>query len=116
MPKRIEFFYDIGSPYSYLAATQVDGVGARAGAEVDWRPFLLGGVFKTLGNTMPASVAAKGRYMLADLDRWARSYGVPFHFTSRFPPNTLRAMRACTFAGQAGAGRELAPALLRAAW
>lgn len=95
---RIEFFFDIGSPYSYLAATQVEDVARRVNTHVEWRPFLLGGVFKASGNDMPARVAAKGVYMFKDLARFAKVYGVPFHFSSRFPLNTLRTQRALTFA------------------
>lgn len=92
----IEFFFDIGSPYSYLAATQIDAVGKRTKTPVRWRPFLLGGVFKASGNTTPATVQSKARWMLQDLTRWAEHYGVPFKMSSRFPLNTLRTQRALT--------------------
>jgi 2-hydroxychromene-2-carboxylate isomerase len=116
MSKRVEFFYDIGSPYTYMAATQIDAIGKRHGAEVVWRPFLLGGVFKAVGNEMPARVAAKARHMLQDLMRWARHYDVPFQFSGRFPQNGLRAMRACTFAEQKGKSREFGMAVFKAYW
>jgi len=116
MAKRIEFFYDIGSPYSYLAATQIEAVAARAGGAVEWRPFLLGGVFKATGNTSSAGLALKARYMFADLTRWAQQYGVPFQMPSRFPLNTLRPMRACIFGSQRGLCGELALALYRGYW
>ncbi len=92
----LEFFFDIGSPYSYLAAGQVEAVAADCGAALRWRPFLLGGVFKLTGNQPPALLPERGRYMLADLQRWAAFYGVPFHFPDTFPANTLRTMRALT--------------------
>jgi 2-hydroxychromene-2-carboxylate isomerase len=90
----LEFFYDITSPYSYLAATQVEAIAADCGARVAWRPFLLGGVMKATGNAPPATLPARGAYMRTDLARWARFYGVPFRFPERFPTNTLTAMRA----------------------
>jgi 2-hydroxychromene-2-carboxylate isomerase len=90
----IEFFFDIGSPYSYLAATVINDVGERTGTPVRWCPFLLGGVFKASGNTMPGAVQSKGRWMLADLERWAVHYGVPFQMSRHFPLNTLRTQRA----------------------
>ena len=116
MTKRVEFFYDVGSPYTYLAATQIDAIGKRHGAEVVWRPFLLGGVFKAVGNEAPARVAAKAKHMLQDLMRWSHHYDVPFQFSSRFPQNGLRAMRACTFAEQKGKTREFGLAIFRAYW
>lgn len=101
--RAIEFFFDIGSAYSYLAATQVGAVAERTRTVVSWRPFLLGGVFKASGNEMPARVAAKARWMLDDLRGWSRLYGVPFQMPSRFPLNTLRTQRAlCAAALLAG--------------
>ncbi|MBK8170184.1 MAG: 2-hydroxychromene-2-carboxylate isomerase [Sandaracinaceae bacterium] len=117
--QKIEFFFDIGSPYSYLAATQLDAVSKRTGVPVEWRPFLLGGVFKASGNDMPARVAAKGVYMFKDLSRFAMLYGVPFKFSSRFPLNTLRTQRALTgtmLTQGADAMQRLAQALYRQYW
>ena len=57
----IEFFFDIGSAYSYLAATQIAGVSERTKTPVRWRPFLLGAVFKATGNQTPAAIPAKAR-------------------------------------------------------
>src|SRR5690606_5941514 len=54
---------------------------------------LLGGVFKATGNQSPVSIPAKGRYMLQDLARFARRYGVPIAFNPHFPINTLTLMR-----------------------
>lgn len=54
---------------------------------------LLGGVFQATGNSSPAAVPAKGRYMATDLLRHARRYGVPFAFNPHFPINTLALMR-----------------------
>ena len=91
--KRIEFFFDFGSPTSYLAYTQLPRIAAECGAELVWRPMLLGGVFKATGNSSPASVPAKGRWMFDDIARHARSYRVPFAFNPAFPINTLTLMR-----------------------
>ncbi len=113
---RIELFFDLSSPYSYLASTQIEGVAARAGAEVAWRPMVLGAVFKATGNTMPAQVAAKARYMLADLTRWAESYGVPFRFSTRFPMNTIKAMRMIVAAEAEGKAGALTRALFHVMW
>lgn len=90
----IEFFFDIGSPYTYLASTQLEGLSARTGAGVRWRPFLLGGVFKAVGNVMPANIQGKGPHMLVDLQRWADHYQVPWSFSPFFPVNSLLPMRA----------------------
>ncbi len=93
MPKQVEFFFDFGSPAAYLAYTQLPKIAAKAGAEIVWRPMLLGGVFKATGNASPVTVPAKGKWMMGDLPRFARRYGVPFAMPPGFPINTLQLMR-----------------------
>jgi 2-hydroxychromene-2-carboxylate isomerase len=95
-PKTIEFFFDFGSPTTYLAHTQLPRIAREADAHVVYRPMLLGGVFKATGNASPVSVPAKGRWMGQDIAQWARRYGVPFVFNPHFPVNTLTLMRGAT--------------------
>lgn len=116
MSKTIEFWFDFGSPTAYLAWTQLPALARRAGAELAWRPMLLGGVFKATGNRAPGAIAAKGAWMRNDLRRWARKWGVALNPNPHFPVNTLRAMRGAVAARRAG---ELAPyteAMFRAMW
>ena len=96
MSKTLEFFFDLGSPATYLAYTQLPELCAQAGAELVYRPMLLGGVFKATGNASPVTIPAKGRYMLQDLGRYAQRYGVALNFNPNFPINTLLLMRAAT--------------------
>lgn len=93
MSEKIEFFYDVGSPYSYFAAAQVEDLAKEAGLPVAWRPFLLGGVFKASGNQPPIAVTARGPYLLKDLRRCSEQLGVPLHMPNQFPLNTLLPMR-----------------------
>ena len=93
MSKSLEFFFDVGSPTTYLAWTQLPKIAAETGATIIWRPMLLGGVFKATGNQSPVNIPAKARYMLQDLARYARRYGVPMTFNPHFPINTLTLMR-----------------------
>ena len=92
--RSVEFFFDFGSPTSYLAWTQLPSLCAAAGAQLVYRPMLLGGVFQATGNASPVTVPAKGKYMLTDMGRFARRYGVPLQFNPHFPINTLLLMRA----------------------
>lgn len=110
--ERIEFFFDLGSPWSYLASTQLDGLSQRTGATVVWRPFLLGGVFKATGNRSPVyeAVESKRAYFFTDLSAWATHYGVAFRIPSEFPPNTLTIMRAAVAAERLGRIAEFARA------
>ncbi|MBD9678580.1 2-hydroxychromene-2-carboxylate isomerase [Pseudomonas sp. PDM18] len=96
MSKSVEFYFDFGSPTSYLAYTQLPGICAEAGAELVYRPVLLGGVFQATGNASPIAIPAKGRYTMIDMLRFARRYGVPLKMNPYFPINTLTLMRAAT--------------------
>ena len=91
--RTIEFWFDFGSPTTYLAHTQLPRIAAETGARVDYMPMLLGGVFKATGNQSPVLIEAKGRWMRDDIDRFAQRYGVPLTFTPHFPVNTLTLMR-----------------------
>ena len=93
MPTPLEFFYDVGSPYSYMAAHRLHRAEQNDGVEVIWRPFLLGAVFKATGNEIPAKLPARARYMLHDLLRWSRRIEVPFTFSRFFPISSLLPMR-----------------------
>ena len=96
MTKSVEFFFDFGSPTTYLAFTQLPKLAADCRAELVWRPMLLGGVFKATGNASPVTVPAKGRWMFTDMARWAKRYGVPLVHNPHFPINTLTLMRCAT--------------------
>lgn len=96
MSKSVEFYFDFGSPTSYLAYTQLPAICAEAGAGLVYRPVLLGGVFQATGNASPIAIPAKGRYTMIDMLRFARRYGVPLKMNPYFPINTLTLMRAAT--------------------
>ena len=117
MTKTVEFFYDFGSPTVYLAATQLPTIADSVGATVDWRPMLLGGVFKSTGNQSPVVVAAKAAYMNDDLERFAKRYGVPFRFNPHFPINTLALMRgAVAYQADAVVSSTYREAIFTAIW
>lgn len=91
--KKVDFYFDFGSPASYLAWTQLPKMVEVNNAYMNSIPMLLGGVFKAIGNTPPGAVAAKGKWMGEDLKRHAKLYGVEFKFNDFFPINTLYLMR-----------------------
>jgi 2-hydroxychromene-2-carboxylate isomerase len=96
MNKTVEFFFDFGSPATYLAWTQLPRIARETGAQIIWKPMLLGGVFKATGNQSPVMIPSKGRWMLQDLNRFASRYGVVMQFIAQFPINTLTLMRGAT--------------------
>ena len=96
MGKTVEFYFDVGSPASYLAWTQLPPLCAAAGAELVYKPMLLGGAYQATGNASPGAIPAKGRYTVRDYQRHARKYGVPYVNNPHFPIITLFLMRAVT--------------------
>lgn len=96
MTKTVEFYFDLISPPSYLAFTQLPEIAALTGAEIVWKPVLVGAIHKATGNTAPIAVPAKGRYLMEDLKRFARRYGVPFELNPHFPFSTLLHQRIAT--------------------
>lgn len=115
----VEFYFDVASPYSYLASTQIGDLCERLGCAATWRPMLLEGVFKASGNRSPIALSAKASHLIQDLTRWAAVYGVPFHMPSSFPANSLLAMRVLSALQERGdhaALRAAAHALFRRQW
>ncbi|MBP7081728.1 MAG: 2-hydroxychromene-2-carboxylate isomerase [Rhodocyclaceae bacterium] len=94
MQKKLDFYFDFGSPAAYLAYTQLSKLAADTGAQIELKPILLGGIFQATGNRPPISVPLKGQYLFADLNRFAKRYGVVLNMNPHFPINTLNLMRA----------------------
>jgi 2-hydroxychromene-2-carboxylate isomerase len=109
-----DFFYDLGSPYSYLAATQLEGVEKRTGAAARLLPITLGGLRKSTGRQMPPMSQLK--YMAEDTSRWAKKYGVKMQIPRAFPTSTIKALRVCIAAESQGKARQAMHALFRTYW
>jgi 2-hydroxychromene-2-carboxylate isomerase len=109
----LDFWFDLASTYSYLAAMRIGTAAERADVEVHWRPFLLGPIFKAQGwGTSPFNIyEAKGRYMWRDMKRLARAQGLGLVRPQPFPQSSLLAARAAlteaVAARQAGFCREV---------
>lgn len=118
MTKTVDFYFDFGSPAAYLAWTQLPKICADTGAQLSWKPMLLGGVFQATGNRAPMTVPLKGSYLFVDLARFARRYGVPLKFNPNFPINTLTLMRAAAGLQMRGDARfeDYCAAMFRAIW
>ncbi|HOY02782.1 2-hydroxychromene-2-carboxylate isomerase [Zoogloea sp.] len=108
----LEFWFEFASSYSYLSVMRIEPLARAAGVTLQWRPFLLGPVFLSLGwNDSPFNIyPPKGRYMWRDLARLASRYGLPLKVPSRFPRNGLLAARVAL----AGADEAWMPAFCRA--
>ena len=97
MTKTVTFCFDFGSPYSSLAYNYLSPI-KKAGAQIDLKPVLLGGIFKATGNQPPATVQKKGEYMFKDIQRWANKLDISFKMNPYFPILTVPHMRGAILA------------------
>jgi 2-hydroxychromene-2-carboxylate isomerase len=111
------FYFDLGSPYAYLAAERIGRVFEDAGAPApEWQPILLGGLFGRFGRDSWANGPDRAAG-LAECERRAQAYGLPpIRWPEPFPGNTLFAMRTATFAKEIGRTVSFALAAFRQAF
>ena len=103
----LQLWFEFASTYSYPAVQRIEALADGPGVGVEWKPFLLGPVFKNQGwNDSPFNLyPAKGRYMWRDMERLCAKYGLPFRRPSVFPrPSLLAARVACTAAAEPWCG------------
>ncbi len=101
----IEFFFDCSSPWTYLAFHNIQPLARELGEEIIWRPILVGGIFNTVNPSVYSQrekpVPLKARYMLKDLNDWARSAGLAIKMPPTvFPVNSVKPMRGCIWLGK----------------
>ena len=98
MARRLDFYFDCSSPWTYLAFHAIQPLAAKMAAEIVWKPILVGGVFNAVNQTVYESRAKpnprKQAYMLQDLAAWAKLYGLDIVFPPKvFPVNSVKCMR-----------------------
>lgn len=111
----VTFYFDVGSPYAYLAAERLPDV---LPVDAHWQPVLLGGLFKLTGRSSWALGDYRRRQAgMAEIEQRARRYGLPpLRWPDPWPGDYLFAMRATTFAFAEGVGREFSLTAFRAAF
>ena len=116
----VEFFFDCSSPWTYLAFERIEGVAERTGAELVWKPFLVGGVFnavnQTVYETREKPNPRKQKYMHKDLADWARYQGIKIGWPSVFPVRAVTPMRGALVALDNGCLPAYARATFEAYW
>ena len=93
---QLELWFDISCPYAYLASRKAPAIAAAAGAELVYKPMLLGGVFKGIGagaGPMATLGPAKAAHNQRDMQRWAQLLGAPLNIPAAHPMRTVRALR-----------------------
>jgi 2-hydroxychromene-2-carboxylate isomerase len=117
----IECFYDCSSPWTYFAFVSLRRMQEEIGVTIQWRPFLVGGVFNAVNpsvyNSRDTPVPAKSAYSRKDQQDWARHLGLSIHYRpSVFPVNSVKAMRACIVLAAEGRDVDFAAACFKAYW
>ncbi len=121
MARHLDFYFDCSSPWTYLAFHAIQPLAADVGAEIAWKPILVGGVFNAVNQTVYDSRAKpnprKQAYMLADLAAWAKLYGLAITFPPKvFPVNSVKCMRGAFVALDEGKLVAYATAAFEAYW
>jgi len=115
----IAFYFDIFSPFAYLASNRIDEIAAQHGCRTDWRPVLVGvTVMKIMGMKPLMDTPLKGPYLRRDAERIARVWNVPFRFHGLKGHNSLTAMRAYVWLKQRDPdlAKRFAKAMYRRLW
>ena len=85
MANPIQFYFDFSSPYGYFGATRISALAGKHGRTVEWRPMLLGAVFKVTGMAPLPSQPLKGDYSRRDMERVSRLWKIPYKLPTKFP-------------------------------
>jgi len=98
--KKIDFYFDISSPYSYLAHTQIRKYEKETGEKINYMPIFLGGLHRLADITAPGLNPLRGKYLIKDLKLFADKYKIKYQFNRYFPIKTIQIMRGAIVAGQ----------------
>src|ERR1043165_7107592 len=85
MPQQIQFYFAFSSPTGYMAAPSISALAAKHGRGIEWKPILLGVVFKVTGGVPLPNAPLKGDYSRRDMERSARLSKIPYRLPSKFP-------------------------------
>jgi 2-hydroxychromene-2-carboxylate isomerase len=121
MAPPIEFYFDFGSPNAYLAYRVIPEIEERLKTKVEFKPALLGGIFKATGNQSPgvtlAGIPAKAAYEQLEAQRFIARHGLTrYRFNPAFPINTLQMMRGAMLARKMGLFEPYVEAVYVAMW
>jgi 2-hydroxychromene-2-carboxylate isomerase len=118
--KTLELFYDVGSPWTYLAFSKIETLAAAHAATLVFRPILVGGVFNAVNEDVYRMRAnpnpRKAHYHAKDLQDWAQLHGLAIRWPSVFPLNSVKAMRGALAAEERGRGVAWSRACFEAYW
>ncbi len=116
----LEYFFDCSSPWTYLSYKRIEHICAATKTELIWKPFLVGGVFNAVNQSVYEAranpVPVKARYYHKDLQDWARYLGIIIGQPPVFPVNSVKAMRGCFVALESDCISSYAEQVFKAYW
>lgn len=117
---KIEFFFDYSSPWTFLAYDRIERIAKEMGAQLVWRPFLVGGVFNSINPSVyqrrENPIPPKDNYYQKDMRDWAKLQGIRLGKPSVFPVNSVKALRGAFLAEDAGKISPYSRAMFEAYW
>ncbi|GJM15615.1 MAG: 2-hydroxychromene-2-carboxylate isomerase [Thermodesulfobacteriota bacterium] len=116
MGKKVEFYFDFSSPYTYIASKRIEKICEDNTAELEWKPFLLGGVFNEIGSTPAVQIDNKFNFLKKDVIQSSKFYGVELNFPELFPLNSVRSMRGAFAAQEKGKLVDYSHEMFRLYW
>ncbi|HIC27386.1 MAG TPA: 2-hydroxychromene-2-carboxylate isomerase [Gammaproteobacteria bacterium] len=118
--KKLEFFFDCSSPWTYLAFREIENLCSRQNLELLWKPILVGGIFNTINPSVYESrsnpVKAKASYSQKDLQDWSKVRGIKISWPDMFPVNSVKAMRGVFFAMEKNKVSEYVESVFHSYW
>ena len=97
MTKSIDFYFDVISPYSYIAYKKILKINKDNNILFNYKPILLGGLHKLAEVTAPALNKFKMKNMRKDCDLVSKKNNIEFKWNDKFPINSLYIMRGYIF-------------------
>ena len=121
MARKLDFYFDCSSPWTYLAFHAIQPLAKESAAEIVWKPILVGGVFNAVNQTVYENRTRpnllKQAYSQKDMQDWARLYGLVIRFPPTvFPVNSVKCMRGAFVALDEGKLVPYATAAFEAYW
>jgi 2-hydroxychromene-2-carboxylate isomerase len=113
---KVEFYFDYNSPYSYFASLRIEAICDKAGAELEWLPMVLGGVFQAMHHTPAFNNPVRAKYMWEDLQNLADAYGLPYKKRTNFLFKGVLPLRATIQVPQGKMRGKAVHALFRGAF
>jgi 2-hydroxychromene-2-carboxylate isomerase len=114
--KKIDFYFDISSPYSYLAHTQLRKFEKETGEKINYMPIFLGGLHRLADIQAPGLNPHKGKYLIKDLKLFADKYKISYQFNRYFPIKSIHIMRGSLVAEQNNYFHDYVDKFFVAAW